>query len=315
VRFGLTAIKGLGRGAAQDILRVRQETGPFEDLFDFCERIDHKQVPKAGIERLVKAGAFDKVSHGRRAALMDALPRAMTSANEAQEDRRRGQRSLFEDIEAPAAESNGNGAATEAEGLRNIPEWPPTERLKFEKEALDFYMSSHPLARHDEQLKRFRTHDTAQALKLPTGSTVLLGGMVTQVQPRTAQKSGKRWAMFQLEDFTGQCKCILWSDEYARFKDQVTDDSVLLFEGAVEWRDGGTAGDVIVRKIMTIDDAKKEMTRSLLLRMPYSDDGESLSKLESVGAVLKRNRGNTPVFLSVKDGGGRQVKLKLGGGF
>src|SRR5438874_10495932 len=148
-------------------------------------------------------------------------------------------------------------------------------------------MSSHPLAQHEDQLKRFRTHDAAQAVKLAHGSSVLLAGMVAGVQMRTVQKNGKRWAMFQLEDFTGQCKCILWSDEYARYKDQVTDDSVLLFEGAVEWRDGGTAGDVIVRKVLTIDDAKKEMTRSLLLRMPYADDDEALRKLESLGAGLK----------------------------
>src|SRR5205823_5875438 len=174
------------------------------------------------------------------------------------------------------------------------------EKLKFEKEALDFYMSSHPLARHDEQLKRFRTHDTAQAMKLPTGSTVLLGGMVTQFQPRTAQKSGKRWAMFQLEDFTGQCKCILWSDEYARFKDQVTDDAVLLFEGVVEWRDGGSAGDVIVKKVLTADDARREMTRSMLLKLPYTEDPDALRKLDAVGLVLRRYRGQTPVFLSVR---------------
>ena len=176
-------------------------------------------------------------------------------------------------------------------------------------------MSSHPLAQHEDQLKRFRTHDAAQAVKLAHGSSVLLAGMVTGMQMRTVQKNGKRWAMFQLEDFTGQCKCILWSDEYIRFKDQVLDDAVMLFEGAVEWREGGTAGDVIVRKVLTIEDAKKEMTRSLLLRMAYTDDDESLRKLNSVGAVLKRNRGSTPVFLSVRDPQGKQVKLKLSDGF
>ena len=83
----------------------------------------------------------------------------------------------------------------------------------------------------------------------------------------------------------------------------------------MEWREGGTAGDVIVRKVLTIEDAKKEMTRSLLLRMAYTDDDESLRKLDSVGAVLKRNRGSTPVFLSVRDPQGKQVKLKLSDAF
>ncbi|HEY3789586.1 MAG TPA: DNA polymerase III subunit alpha, partial [Urbifossiella sp.] len=313
ILFGLTAIKGLGRGAANEIVRARTETGPFKDLFDFAERIDRRIVQKSAVERLVMAGAFD--SFGKRAALFAAVSKAFQSADERANDLRRGQKSIF-DMFSDDGEANGNGHAGGSDhGLPDVPEWPDTEKLKFEKEALDFYMSSHPLAQHEDQLKRFRTHDAAQAVKLAHGSPVLLAGMVAGLQMRTVQKNGKRWAMFQLEDFTGQCKCILWSDEYVRFKDQVTDDSVLLFEGVVEWRDGGTAGDVIVRKVLTIDDAKKEMTRSLLLRMPYADDDEALRKLESLGAVLKRNRGQTPVFLSVRDPQGKQVKLKLSDSF
>ena len=146
-------------------------------------------------------------------------------------------------------------------------------------------------------------------------ASALVGGMVTQMQLRTVQKNGKRWAMFQLEDFTGQCKCILWSDEFARFKDVVTPDAVLLFEGAVEWREGGSSGDLVVRKVLTADEARKEMTKSVLLKMPYADDDEALRKLDAVSLVLKRNRGGTPVYMSVRDGGGRQVQLKLSAEF
>ena len=306
ILFGLTAIKGLGRGAANEIVRAREEGGPYKDLFEFAERVDRRIVQKSAVEKLVMGGAFD--AFGKRSAHFAAVTKAFQSADERASDLRRGQGSLFGE-----AEAGGGGAG--GGGLPDVPEWPDTEKLKFEKEALDFYMSSHPLAQHEEQLKRFRTFDAAQAVKATHGTPVLVAGMVTGFQMRTVQKNGKRWAMFQLEDFTGQCKCILWSEQYAQFKDQVVDDAVLMFEGKVEWREGGTAGDVIVSKLLTIEDAKKEMTRSLLLRMPYADDTESLSKLESVGAVLKRNRGSTPVFLSVKDGGGKQVKLKLGGGF
>jgi len=311
ILFGLTAIKGLGRGAANEIVRARTESGAFKDLFEFAERVDRRIVQKSAVEKMIMAGAFD--AFGRRSAHFAAVTKAFQSADERASDLRRGQKSIFDMFADDDAGANGIGGSDH--GLPDVPEWPDTEKLKFEKEALDFYMSSHPLAQHEDQLKRFRTHDAAQAVKMPHGSPVLVAGMVAGLQQRTVQKNGKRWAMFQLEDFTGQCKCILWSDEYARFKDQVVDDAVLLFEGAVEWRDGGTAGDVIVRKIMTIDDAKKEMTRSLLLRMPYADDDESLRRLESVGAVLKRNRGQTPVFMSVRDGSGKQVKLKLGDGF
>jgi DNA polymerase-3 subunit alpha len=309
--FGLTAIKGLGRGAAEEITRARAEGGKFKDLFDFAERVDRRVVQKAAVERLVMAGAFD--AFGRRAALFAAVPKAFQAADERASDRKRGQKSFFDMFEE-AGDANGDGHANGVaadHGLPDVPEWPDAERLKFEKEALDFYMSSHPLAQHEDQLKRFRTHDAAQAIRLSHGSPALLGGMVTGLQQRTVQKNGKRWAMFQLEDFTGQCKCILWSDEYARYKDTVTDDAVLLLDGIVEWREGGSAGDLIVKRVLTPEEARKEMTRSLLLRVPYSEDEEALRRLDAVSLVLKRSRGGTPVFLSVRDPNGRQVRLKL----
>ena len=101
--FGLTAIKGLGRGAAAEIVRARQEKGPFKDLFNFCERIDHKTVPRSALEKLIKAGAFDQCG-GNRAQLWEALPRAIASAGQVQEDRRHGQHNLFETMEEGTAE-------------------------------------------------------------------------------------------------------------------------------------------------------------------------------------------------------------------
>ncbi|MBX9628114.1 MAG: DNA polymerase III subunit alpha, partial [Gemmataceae bacterium] len=310
ILFGLTAIKGLGRGAAEEIVRARGDGGPFKDLFDFAERVDRRVVAKAAVERLVMAGAFD--AFGRRAALFAAVPKAFASADERAADRRRGQKSFFDVFDGDAG---GNGHHAADHGLADVPEWPDAEKLKFEKEALDFYMSSHPLAEHDEQLRRFRTHPAAAAVKAPHGTPVLVGGMVTQFQVRTVQKNGKRWAMFHLEDFTGQVKCILWSDEYARFKDAVTPDAVLLFEGAVEWREGGSSGDVVVKRVLTVDEARKEMTRGVLLRVPYTDDPDEVRKLDAVSLVLKRCRGSTPVFLSVRDPNGKQVQLKLNGEF
>src|SRR5262245_53015347 len=103
ILFGLTAIKGLGRGAAAEIVRARQDKGPFRDLFDFCERIDPKIVPRSAVEKLIMAGGFDRLG-ARRAQLFEALPRAIAAAGEVQSDRRHGQGSLFDDNSAaPAA--------------------------------------------------------------------------------------------------------------------------------------------------------------------------------------------------------------------
>src|SRR5205807_3909924 len=143
--FGLLAIKGLGRGATEEIVRARTEGGPFKDFFDFCERIDQKIVPKSAIERLIKVGAFD-CTGAKRSQLWDALPGALQAASQAQEDKKHGQLNLFDALESPGTAVPGLEAANE--GLRNIPEWIPLEKLKYEKESLDFYISSHPLGQY-----------------------------------------------------------------------------------------------------------------------------------------------------------------------
>ena len=181
--FGLSAIKGLGRGAAAEIARARTENGPFRDLFDFCERVDLRTVPKSAIERLIKAGGFD--AFGKRAALMQALGSAIQSAGEMQQDRKRGQMSFFDVL----ANGDGDGARP-VEDLPKVPEWPDSEKLKYEKEALDFYFSSHPLAQHEAELRRFASHTVEGLAKLEPGHEVLLAGMLTQVRLLNTKRPG-----------------------------------------------------------------------------------------------------------------------------
>src|SRR5207302_2577642 len=130
--FGLTAIKGVGRGAAENIVSLRHQQGAYKDLFDFCERIDLKLVPRSAIEKLIKAGAFDSFK-ARRSQWMHVLPKALQAAGDLQADRRAGQRNFLDVFEGSASEP-----ASVAGSLPDIPEWTDSEKLKNEKEALDF---------------------------------------------------------------------------------------------------------------------------------------------------------------------------------
>jgi DNA polymerase-3 subunit alpha len=307
--FGLTAIKGLGRGAAEEIVRAREAGGPFRDLFDFCERVDTRVVSRAAIERLIQAGALDGFGKTRRAMLL-ALPRAVQAAEDKAADRRRGQRSL---LDAFGDEADGGGAGSPpGEGVPDADEWPEPEKLKYEKEALDFYISSHPLAQFDEQLRRYRTHDAAQVAR--AGGEVRLGGMITGLTVRvlkSGRSQGARFATFQVEDFTGRARCVLWSEQFARYKDDVADDRVFLVEGRVEWRQGSTEPDVIVERVLTLDQARQDLTRELVIRMPYGEDEETLAKIDRLRAILPNYRGSCPVWLLIHDGAGRLARMKL----
>ncbi len=320
--FGLTAIKGLGRNAAEEIVRAREAGGPFRDLFDFCERVDTRTVTKSAMEKLIQAGAMDCFGKNKRRATLLALPRGVEAAEQKAADRRRGQKNIF-DILDSGPETNGNGhtngtAFHHGDSIPDVEEWPELEKLKLEKEALDFYISSHPLAQFDEQLRRFRTHNASELAKLTGSGEVRIGGMVTEILPKVVTKGrnqGNRWAIVRVEDFSGSVKCILWSDQFARFKDDVTADAIRLFEGKVEWREGSTEPDLIVEKVLTLEQAKADFTRGVVLRMEYADDEDTLRKLDGVRVVLQRAKGNCPVYLAVRDGVGKTAQFKLGSDF
>jgi DNA polymerase-3 subunit alpha len=312
ILFGLTAIKGLGRSAAEEIVRARDQGGKFKDFFDFSERIDRRVVQKSAVERMVMAGAFDPF--GKRSAHFNAVAKAFQAADERAADRRRGQKSFLDMFEAEDDAAGGGGPRGPGHGLPEIDEWPEREKLKFEKEALDFYMSSHPLAQYDEQLRRFRTHDAADLAKAKDKTEARAGGMIANLEVRTANKgrnTGRKYATFRIEDFTGSVRCIMWSDEYARYQAMVSADAVHLFEGTLNWAPERAEPDFQVKKVLTIDEARAEFTKSMLIKLPYTDDEGSLRKLDAVSLVLKRYRGTCPVYLSVRDGNGKQVQLKL----
>ncbi len=142
--------------------------------------------------------------------------------------------------------------------------------------------------------------------------------MVTQFDTRVikaGRNQGARFAIFQLEDFTGRVKCVLWSDQFARYKDEVAEDRVLLFEGHVEWRAGSSEPDVIVEKVMTLDQAKRDLTKEMVIRLPYGEDEETLGKIDRLKAILPNYRGPCPVWLLVRDPAGRLARLKLAGDY
>jgi DNA polymerase-3 subunit alpha len=313
IAFGLLAIKGLGRGAAEDIVRARNEGGPFKDFFDFCERIDQKAVPKSAIERLIKVGAFD-CTGAKRSQLWDALPGALQAASQAQDDRKHGQMNLFDVLESTNGESNGT---TVNEGLRNIPEWIPLEKLKFEKESLDFYISSHPLGQFEDMLKRFSSHAASNLRDCEPNQEVFMGGMLTVVRlmnTKKARNGNSRYARFKLEDFSGAAECVMWPDDFVKYKDLVEEDRIC-FVGAVVERK--TDEPILqVTRILTMEQGQLERTTGLVLVLDLTDDDEAdLRKFESIKNVLGRARGSLPVFLHIRDGAGKWLRMKVSDDF
>jgi DNA polymerase-3 subunit alpha len=308
--FGLSAIKGVGRNSSEEIVRARKEGGRFKDIFDFCERVDLRILIRATIERLIKAGALDGLG-GHRAQLMNVLPRAIQSATERQADQRLGQRNLFD---AFAGEDSAENGAEMKEALPDVPPWTETDKLKYEKEALDFYLSSHPLAQNEKLLARYRSHTAEEMKQLAADQEATLAGMFAQIALKTTQKArngNSRYFLGRIEDMSGSAKCVMWPDDFARLKEEIRDDTPYVIKGTVDRR--REEPTLVINRILTLDQARRELARGLylLLRLGRTQP-EDINRL---AAVLQQTPGPCPVFLTIKDGADKFCVLKLGRDF
>ncbi len=310
VLFALGAVKGVGRGACAEIVRARQEKGPFRDLYDFCERTDPKLVGRMAVEKLVKAGAFDCLGANRN-QLFTALPAALSAAAGLQQDRRRGQGNFFDLLDGDT-----NGSAKVASTLPDVAEWPSGEKLKYEKEALDFYFSSHPLAQYADDLQQFSTHASNQLGNLNPEQEIVIGGMMSQIRLMTTKKPSRsgmsRYARCKLEDLNGAVECVMWTDEFARYGSLFQEDKACFVRATVDR--AREEPMLVFRHIWeSVEAARRDLARALTLEVKLGEHSPQV--LDRVAPVLQRAKGNCPVNLRVIDAADRKLDLRLSGEF
>uniref|UniRef100_A0A7C4QR44 DNA polymerase III subunit alpha n=1 Tax=Schlesneria paludicola TaxID=360056 RepID=A0A7C4QR44_9PLAN len=294
IAFGLGAIKGVGEGAMAALVAERQTRGPFQSLFDLAERLDPKVVTRSVLELLVKAGACDSLG-GRRSQLLAVLDRAVQGAAARLRDRQRGQKNLFGGDE-PAAEQEG--PATYA--LPDLPEWTHREKLNYEKEALGFYLTSHPLAEVKTQLETYATYQIEQLVALDDGTEVILGGMISAIKKaqtkRPSRNGHTRYVNFDFEDRTGVVRCIMWPEEFARLGGKVAAEEVRFLKGKVDKR--GREPNVIVDGLWTLEEAEREFTRQVAIK--FRRGLHDARVVQRVRDILQRHPGKADVMLVVE---------------
>jgi DNA polymerase III subunit alpha len=313
ILFGLTAVKGVGKSAAAEIVRGRQSSGRaqapgpggvFKDLYDFCERIDLKIVSRPAIEKLIMAGAFDCFG-ARRSQWWQILPKALQAAGELQGDRRSGQRNFFEALEDTQAQPTAA-----MDGLPDVPEWSHSEKLKNEKLALDFYWSSHPLAHYEDTLRRLCPQRVEQVLQMTANQPARVGGILTSVRfmnTKKARNGNTRYLRCKLEDLSGTIECVMWPDDFARHKGEIHEDQIAIVEGTVE-RTRELPG-LILTRILSPEQAQKNLNADVRLCLSQGIHGPD--QLEQVARVLERSPGPSKVYLLVRDTAGKKCLLKI----
>ena len=295
IYFGLSGIKGCGGAAATALAAERRQAGPYRDLFDFCGRLDSSTVNRTAVESLIKAGAFDKLG-GTRAQQSAALDKALQAAAAVLADKKRGQKGLFDD----SGEDEAVTAAAAQALLPSVPDWDQRQQMAGEKEVLGFYLSSHPLAEHENTFKTYCTHSTVEAAALPNRTEVLLGGMLAAIKfshtknPRPGQVNTK-YAMWDLEDMAGIMRCILWPEDFAKHGHMVEADAIVVVRGVIDKRPGSEDANLIVNEIIPLETLQQRFTRGIRLLVDETRHGER--GLQGLYEILRGYPGECDVHL------------------
>ncbi|HKY07476.1 MAG TPA: DNA polymerase III subunit alpha, partial [Candidatus Binatia bacterium] len=248
IRFGLAAVKNVGEKAVELILQSRNQDGPFESLFDFCRRVDLTAVNRRVIENLIKCGAYDSTQVSR-ARMLAALDDAMRVGQAHQRDQASNQIDIFAMLGVP-----GKGLKKPGDTYPPVNEWPAQEALVFEKEALGFYISGHPLDKYDRAIKRITSGTIAAVKEKPASGEVRLGGVVSALKLRNTKK-GERYGNFNLEDKTGFIEVIAWPDTYKKCAELLGADDPIFVKGRLEV--GEDRMQVIANEVAPLGEAVK----------------------------------------------------------
>ncbi|KXK06917.1 MAG: DNA polymerase III subunit alpha [Acidobacteria bacterium OLB17] len=301
VRFGLSAIKGLGTNSISAIIAAREAGGPFTSLADVVSRLAPGMVNRRGIEGLIAAGAFDTLrSEGEslekwRARLHAHIGDAIQAGSRAAEDRDRGQEGLF-------AATSDEGLVAEI-SLPDAPAWTIAEMAKNEKAAIGFYLYAHPIDAFAAELEALHVPPIA-SVGDGGAREVRVAGVVTAAAVRYS-KNGKRFCTLRLEDRSGGIKCVAWSETFTKFSTLLQDDEAVVISGKVESGEG-IEPTIIISTVNSLSEAAMANASSVSINIP-----EKLTRrneLEELFVILTKNPGRCGVFLDVAAEG---VDIKL----
>ncbi len=282
IRFGLAAIKNVGKGPIESILKARREGGKFTSLEDFCERVDLQHLNKKTMESLIKCGAFQSLDPNR-ASLLAVMDECMNSAHRIQEDRRRGQVTLFDLV-------------NREQGCRfhvkkpDIPELSQTEILSMEKELLGFYISGHPTKPYQALLEAFGGCKIVELQELPDESMVKIGGVISNLR-RTITKKGQNMAYLTLEDISGAVECLVFPRVYLEYNRFLEKGRVALISGRLKREDDENPR--IFAEIIKI--LSKPVHKKLFIKI---SENEQLIR-RKVLKVLQKYPGPIPVYIYI----------------
>lgn len=305
--FGLGGIKNVGDEAIREIVTAREENGEFASLLDLCTRVSLRKVTKRVLENLIKGGACDCFGCSR-AGMLSALELVVARAQKKAKDRDSNQVSLFSIIKEEPKVCPGIGFTCEEQ---TMPEWLDEQKLKLEKEALGFFLTSHPLQPYRKELFRLHLMPLDEVRDLPPSTEVKTAALITSSKEFITKK-GSRMAFTEAEDLTATAEMIFFPEILAEVKDLLSSDQPLYIEGTTSKKGNDDSQNdddesaprvakIIVTKAIPLSMACCNSSEPVTIELPeHRIAKEHLAELR---AILKQYRGDVGITLRVKING------------
>lgn len=292
IRYGLAAIKSIGRPVIQTILKEREAGGEFKNLKDFIERISGKEINKRTIENFIKSGAFDGLS-GTRKQFMSIYIQILDEVNRERKYSMTGQLSLFDMVD-------DDQKAEFDIALPDVGEYEKEAKLAFEKEVLGIYLSGHPMEDYEENWRAgisrttldFQIDEEAGCTKVRDGASEIIGGIITGKTVKYT-KNNKTMCFLTIEDLLGTVEVVVFPRDYEKYHQYLEEENKVFIRGRVSEEDDAPS-KLICEKVIPFEQTKKE------LWLQYMDKDTFLKEEKHLYEMLASSDGEDQVVIYCK---------------
>ena len=299
IRYALGAIKGVGEAYMRGIVEEREKNGPFKDMSDFCHRVDFKYVNRKQLENIIKAGVFDCLENNR-AKLFENIDVIMRNVYAATEVKTSEQKSLF-----------GAEELSTKIKFRETAEWPYLERLRYEAEAIGFYLSAHPLDIYAESMKKIGVKnivDVMQNIKAGDSIKANVAACVESFQKRLS-KSGNKYAFVGLSDTTGSFEALLFSEGIIKYEEVLNSGVPVLVKLIIDKQSEDANPRIMINSVKTLDEVIAEQAKGLVISIA------DISAVTALKDILQKDRQGANKIYIVPEIDSWDVRIELSGGY
>jgi len=313
IRFGMAAVKGVGKSAVQAILEEREKNGPFTSVFDFFERVNLAACNRKSVESLILAGAFDGFNSFPREAFFAKQPNSSETyvetlirfGNSYQADKQQQAHSLFGDLTMEVEVAH-------PEPPKDVVLWSDLERLNQERDLVGIYLSAHPLDEYAVILKHYCTTNISKVQSkdesLRSMESIKFGGIVSGRRVGTS-KSGNAYGIIKMEDFENSGEIALFGQDWLKWQHFFVEGTALYITAKLQGRRyDPNALDLVIIDIQLLSEVRDTLVKRIVIDVPV--DRLDVPMVESLAEIVRENPGNTELCFNINAAEDLSVNLR-----